>query len=407
MLNILLIILKILGITLASVLGLVLILLIIVLFVPIRYKLRINKEEKDIKSLKADVSVSFLLKIFMFRILYDNEIKSRITIFGIDISKFKFGKGKDNKDKENFKSVNNKKRELNKKKSNKKISNNENSEEYNINKSTENSSVDTDNNMISKDDSDMTSVDYTIDWNIDDDIDEEDIINISNKVDSDRTDNEYYVENSNLPENDDIDDVKIMAESINAVIKTEFIEADEQENDSSEADSKETEDTNADNKSVSDKLNEFVDVIKKLYNKVINFINDSSGKADEIAKAIEERKNKINKYIQIFSDVRNKKAIAYVWKRLQYLLKKLSPRKTKGYIVFGFDDPATTGQVLVYLSILVSVLPKKLIISPDFDNEGIYCNTDIRGSITVASVVVTLWKVYFNKDVRRFWKMLK
>lgn len=85
-------VLKIIGITLLVILGLILLILLLVLFVPIRYRIYVNKDkEKEIKDIEADVRVTWLLHFINVLITYKNKLfyRIRITLFTIKSSEEK------------------------------------------------------------------------------------------------------------------------------------------------------------------------------------------------------------------------------------------------------------------------------------------------------------------------------
>lgn len=80
MLHILLLILKIIGIILAAILGILVLLICIVLFVPVRYEAAV-KCDGTLESLKAKVTVTWLLRLIRADILYkDGRMRNRIRI---------------------------------------------------------------------------------------------------------------------------------------------------------------------------------------------------------------------------------------------------------------------------------------------------------------------------------------
>lgn len=79
MLHILLIILKIIGILLATVLGIILLLLLLALFVPVRYDIYGNKQE----DIKVKARVSWLFRIIYIRFIYEGDsARLVVRIFG-------------------------------------------------------------------------------------------------------------------------------------------------------------------------------------------------------------------------------------------------------------------------------------------------------------------------------------
>lgn len=84
MISILLIILKIIGITLLVILGLFLFLLIVVLFVPVRYRFKGNYDD----SFHCKGKITWLLHLVSIKIEVEKEVVTSIRIFGIPLSIF-------------------------------------------------------------------------------------------------------------------------------------------------------------------------------------------------------------------------------------------------------------------------------------------------------------------------------
>ena len=82
------------------------------------------------------------------------------------------------------------------------------------------------------------------------------------------------------------------------------------------------------------------------------------------------------------------------------VLKHLRPRRLRGRLAFGFEDPATTGRVLGGLGILYPVLPKKLSIEPDFEKKKLEADVEIGGHFFGIVLLVRALKIFCNKDVR-------
>ena len=63
------------------------------------------------------------------------------------------------------------------------------------------------------------------------------------------------------------------------------------------------------------------------------------------------------------------------------LFQHIRPRKIKGNIRFGFENPANTGEVLGILGIIYPVLPRKLTIIPDFNQSVLEGSLEARGRV--------------------------
>ena len=82
MIHVLLTVLKILGILLASIIGLLLLILLIVLLVPVRYRGKAQKHDK----INADGVVSWLLHIVHCSVKYEGDgVITVVRIFGIKV----------------------------------------------------------------------------------------------------------------------------------------------------------------------------------------------------------------------------------------------------------------------------------------------------------------------------------
>lgn len=77
------IILKILGIILLVVVALIIFTLILILFVPIRYNLKGSYNKKI--GYRGIINISYLLRIIKFKILIDDEVKIKLSIFNHDV----------------------------------------------------------------------------------------------------------------------------------------------------------------------------------------------------------------------------------------------------------------------------------------------------------------------------------
>ena len=84
MLDIILTILKFLGIGIGAILAIVLSLLILILFVPVRYRVAGENENK----LQAEGKAYWLLHIVTYQLSYENEeLKQVVRVFGVPVWK--------------------------------------------------------------------------------------------------------------------------------------------------------------------------------------------------------------------------------------------------------------------------------------------------------------------------------
>lgn len=89
---------------------------------------------------------------------------------------------------------------------------------------------------------------------------------------------------------------------------------------------------------------------------------------------------------------------------LQTFLVRIRPRELSGRVAFGFEDPATTGEVCGGLSAIPFIFATDLAFYPDFDTEETYFdgNVKARGHIFIVHVLIFVISLFRKKEVCRF-----
>lgn len=99
-----------------------------------------------------------------------------------------------------------------------------------------------------------------------------------------------------------------------------------------------------------------------------------------------------------------KRAVKFLLGTGRDLLRHILPRKVRGDITVGFDDPSVTGRVLAAAGVLYPLYKENVLITPVFDRKILEGELRIRGRIFGAMFLWTAWKVYRNRDIRTTWK---
>lgn len=142
------------------------------------------------------------------------------------------------------------------------------------------------------------------------------------------------------------------------------------------------------------------DKVGKIIDKIISKYENLRAKYDKI-------KKEIRFWDRMIHDERNQNAAELIKNKLIKLLRIIRPRRVKGFIHFGFDDPATLGRILAYLSVIYPVLPRKLRLEPDFEHADIYGDIVIKGHFSLIVFVAVLVRLYFNRDIRRMLRLYR
>lgn len=297
MIQILLLILKIIGITLLVVLGLILLVLALVLFVPVFYRVRIvhNPEKTQING-----RVSFLFPLLLVTFQYLKKIAYRVRVLGISV----LDSEKPKKEKTNKKK---KKSKPKKKKQKKKVK---------------------ESQTVSVEKVEETAQSGTV------------------------QDAAETLASEPAPEIE-------LAEDTESTSKQGFFE----------------------------KLRVKIEKVRETVSNIINKVKKLLHQKDEV--------------LRILNKPESKRAISFAWDKLKRLLKHVLPRKIKGYVVYGADNPATTGQVLGIISMVYAKTGMLLEIRPNFEEAQLECDVELRGSVQLFTLLVIAVKVFMNQELRQ------
>ncbi len=363
--SILLMLLKIIAFTLLFLLALTVILLLTVLLVPIRYDVKLRYKE----SFWCSLNISWLLKIVKFEMNYDEELSTKLKIFGIDWSRRSHGSDKEDDE--------------------------ESSEE----------DPDDDEDYVSYEKYLGSEDNKTYEDRYEEDPNEEDSYREDlNKEDSSKEE-PYEKDLSNEePDYDDYDeDDDVGCESIEEKSFTKDPDEDGEDNeDPDEYVQENIEDSENESikrskafthKKRKKRRRSFIDFIKKEYRKTKALIKELSVKKDRL--------------IKLYNNKSIRRGLVKIWKAIIKLLKLFKVRKLSGKIVYGFNDPYTTGQVTSYAALFYWWYKNKIEIIPVFDEEIIDIDIRAKGKIRLMTVTVIAAGLWFDKDFKTVYKLYK
>lgn len=276
MLHILLMIIKIIGITLLAVVGIILLLLLAVLLVPVRYKLKGKKEEADIEGF---FRISWFLNVVRITGIYTNgSFSYKLRIFGVDLFKL-------------FRRVKKKKKPQKQK------------------VSTIKTSVQLNNNILEE------------------------------------------------KQKDTPDKPKELTSPKKSRIRNWF------------------------------------DYIVKIPGRIIKRIKN-------FLLTISNIYDKIKHLKELWNQDSTKEVVLLLKKNIIKCLKHIFPKKIRGMILFGFDDPCTTGQVLAGVSMFYPLYYKSLQVIPDFSKNVFEGHVLCKGRVYGFFVLKTFLSIYFDKNMQ-------
>lgn len=113
--------------------------------------------------------------------------------------------------------------------------------------------------------------------------------------------------------------------------------------------------------------------------------------------------DKIKEWYTFLTSDTMKAAFQFIKMTGKKLLRHILPRKIRGRLVFGFEDPSWTGQVLGAAAILYPVYQDRLQLVPVFDQAILEGEVRFSGRIFGGYLLWTAWQVYKNKDIREIY----
>lgn len=124
---------------------------------------------------------------------------------------------------------------------------------------------------------------------------------------------------------------------------------------------------------------------------------------DKIKLLLEKKEN----VAEFLNDTIHQAAWKRIKRELQRMLHFLCPKKLKGSICFGLEDPYNTGRVLAVLSMLYPFYGEHIEIHPDFERRILKGELSLKGRLCGIYAVIPLWNLLWDKQVRVTYQHIK
>lgn len=147
----------------------------------------------------------------------------------------------------------------------------------------------------------------------------------------------------------------------------------------------------------------------KLKDKISGLVEKVQQKAESLLDSFEalfillkKKKGLLAKYIRKKS---TKEAIKTAWKTLLWVLKHIKPKKYRGSLTFGMEDPALTGEICAAISPWYPLISDTVSVTPVFENR-LVAGGDVylKGRIRLWGFVIRALKLYRDRNIRKVIK---
>ena len=158
---------------------------------------------------------------------------------------------------------------------------------------------------------------------------------------------------------------------------------------------------------ISGKIKEFASFLGKLGKKIRRAGKRAGYKISSICDKMKGLYGKARYYKELFEKESTDNALVLLRDEVLYKLKVLKPSKYRMNMLYGFDDPALTGEITGVLSLVFLSSGKNVTFTPDFEQKVFEGELFMKGGIKVITVLIILWKLYFNEDFREFYRAVR
>ncbi len=345
MLHILLLILKIIGIVLLSILGILLLGIVCALFVPVRYRIEAVRQEGEGQPPAAvRVKVTWLLHLINFLIRFDGELFVRVRISFLTILRIPQKEGRRKKAEQ---------RESGKKKKQKK-------QEDSVKQDKKEEPAQ------SKDGAESGQQETTA---------------TASLPEMQEHREEPAEITQTLPEE----------ESAGPVVAEEGEE---------EAGTQET-------PGFWDKLRVIPKMLQRLFEKIRGLFENIEYTINKFCDKIRSVSDTIEYYREVVEGEAFKRSFALCKDELTAIIKRLRPRKFEASLIVGMDDPASTGEILAVCGMLYPIIGGHVDVRGDFERKRLEGEILIVGKLRMFTFLRTAVRIYFNKDIRKLYRLLK
>ncbi len=360
MLHILLTILKVIGIIILVLISLVILIIAAILFVPIRYSIDAVYDRK-VKNLDFKIKITYLLHLISVKYIYKDDDGLSIKIFGIKTHFF---------DKE-AKAM-----------------------EEKLNKETkmfEKMSSEIKDNM-----SEMPAA-YEQLKKIDEERDRlaENVNETSDSISENASSKDVIQDKENVSQENKTDTIKDNTETQENEIDITKSNTETQEN---------IENNNKDD-DTEENTEEFIKVEKqsifsRIYSKIKAIISKIKYRFIKFCDTIKKICKNVNDLKEFISDDNTKEAFSFLKEEALVLLKHIRPRRIKGYVHFGFDDPSYTGKLLGLIYMILRGSPKEFRINADFENKVFDGEIHAKGRVQCYLLLIVGIRLYKNDNLK-------
>ncbi len=349
--SVVLLILKIIGIVLLSLIGLCILLMLLIFLWPFSYRI---KAHKDAEVFNASARILWLLGVLTATVTYDGEAKLVVRVIGIPLYKMQLyptekKETADAKTEEDF------------------LSGEEGEESNDVGNDAEN--IEDTEKIENADESETADV-------------------TANKELTD----DYVSENEFFDDNYE-DSEMLSEEDIDREIEERLA-------DTSEEDA-------FDKLPLVKKIKAFIRKIKELILKCREKCYNIKDSIDEFIKKAKKKYKEAKYYYKLIQHPSIQPALKKLWKVGKKLMKHIMPRRLTANIEFGSGDPASTMKVYGYYCMIYPFYGKRIKFTPDMENKVLNLDAKLTGRFQIFRMMWAGWTLFADRNIRKLIRLIR
>lgn len=155
------------------------------------------------------------------------------------------------------------------------------------------------------------------------------------------------------------------------------------------------------------KTGKLLERIKNIFRKIKELIQNIQYTIRNFCDKIKSVLDQIDYYRRLIESDVFQQSLKLCKGELISVLKSLKPQKFEADLIVGMEDPAATGEILAIWGMLYPLIGEHVNITGDFENNRIEGYVLLKGKVKVITFVRAAIRIYFNKDIKKLIRLLK
>lgn len=155
-----------------------------------------------------------------------------------------------------------------------------------------------------------------------------------------------------------------------------------------------------------EKVRDCLKSVRLFFKKVFEKVRNIKYTVLSVKQKLLHIKETIGWYLEVLDREESRQAIEKCRKQIARLFRHIKPQKLRGNVVFGFEDPSATGEVLAIISMFYPLYGNHINIVPVFDETVFTGDFLVKGRVRLFSILRIGFGIFFDKNVRNLYNIL-